>query len=217
MTWCVPARAGTTSPRAGERPDQWRPRQGLPDLHLLRRLDPDQDAQEAFGAGHDALAAVETIEGTAQADVMRGSQGDDDLRGGGGEDRIYGLGGADIIFIYGWRSPTADRASTSSRPAGALPRRWSRQRPDRSRQGSGHRLGGPAGDQFKVIDWASPVRRRSRRRQPARLRSHRRPVTVNIGKGRASWTGGRLRLAQHRQHAGHRLRDTRSADREATT
>ncbi len=100
-----------------------------------------KDAQEAFGAGHDVLAAIETIEGTAQADVMRGSQGDDDLRGGGGDDRIYGLGGADVIFIYGGIAnggPGIDYIQATGR---SYRERWSRQRPDRSRQGSGHRVG----------------------------------------------------------------------------
>ncbi len=154
-----------------------------------------RDAQEAFGAGHDVLAAIETIEGTSRADVMRGSKGDDDLRGGGGNDKIYGLDGADVIFISGGTAsggPGIDFIQATGRTTangGADS--------DQIAVGKGpvKALGGPAGDQFKVIDpgFTGSVDGQGDANQ-LDFSSHKRAVTVNLGKARASWKGGHLTL-----------------------
>jgi Ca2+-binding RTX toxin-like protein len=151
-----------------------------------------RNAQDAFGAGHDVLA-VETIEGTARADVMRGSDGDDDLRGGGGDDRIYGLGGNDVLFASGGvanAGPGVDFIQATGRTTangGADS--------DQIVLGKGpvQGLGGPGTDQFKV---SAPGFTGSADGQgdanQLDFSVHKRAVTVNIGTGRASWKGGRM-------------------------
>jgi len=152
-------------------------------------------AREVFGAGRDSLGAVETIEGTAKADVLRGTQREDDLRGGGGRDRIYGLGGNDLLFVYGGLAsggPGVDFIQASGRTTangGA----------DSDQivllKGPVKGLGGPGADQFRV---AHPRFTGSADGQgdanQLDFSSHRRGVTVKIGAGRAWWRGGRMTL-----------------------
>lgn len=154
-----------------------------------------KNAREVTGAGRDVLTNVETIEGSAKADVIRGSAGKDDLRGGGGNDRIYGLGGDDVIFIDGGMAdggPGVDFIQASGRTT-------AKGGPDSDQivllKGPVKALGGPAGDTFKVADpgFTGSVDGQGGANQ-LDFSVHKRAVTVNIGKGRASWKGGHMRL-----------------------
>lgn len=168
-----------------------------------------REAQEVFGAGHDLLGSVETIQGTDRADVMRGSQGADDLRGGGGNDKIYSLGGNDVILIDGGTAnagPGVDfiQASGRSTVSGGS-------ESDQVALGAGPvtALGGPDPDQFRVISPRSTgsVDGQGDANQ-LDFSSLSRGVTVNIGTGRASWRGGRLRLSNIDNTLGSRFKDT---------
>jgi Ca2+-binding RTX toxin-like protein len=154
-----------------------------------------KDARLVTGAGRDTLSAVETIEGSSKADVMRGSAGKDDLRGGGGNDRIYGLGGDDVIFIAGGTAsggPGVDFIQASGRST-ALGGADSDQIV--VTKGPVKALGGPAPDTFKVADpgFTGSVDGQGAANQ-LDFSVHTRAVTVNIGKGRATWKGGHMTL-----------------------
>jgi serralysin len=154
-----------------------------------------KNAREVTGAGHDTLTSVETIEGTARADVMRGSNGKDDLRGGGGNDRIFGLGGDDVLFASGGTAnggPGVDFIQASGRTTAMGG-------PDSDQivltKGPVKALGGPAGDTFKVADpgFTGSVDGQGAANQ-LDFSVHKRAVTVDIGRGRASWKGGHMTL-----------------------
>lgn len=70
-------------------------------LTSLHPITVDGAAGTVDGEGHDAYAQVETVQGTADADVMVGGPGSDHFVGAAGADRLSGGGGADILEAAG--------------------------------------------------------------------------------------------------------------------
>ena len=146
------------------------------------------------GVGHDT-ADVETIEGTAKADVMRGGSGDDDLRGLAGKDLIVGGAGDDVLSASGGTirggpgNDFIDASGTVTAYFGGGV--------NGSAIGGGRPtlVGGPAQDEFtfRTRKTNATVRGGGGDNQIVFL-GVRKSIRANISKGRATWSGGSLKF-----------------------
>ena len=151
------------------------------------------NASVVQGAGRDVATGVETIEGTAQADVMIGGPGDDVLRGLTGKDLIKGGGGNDYLaandgtirggkgddFVEATGSVTAYLGpGLNGADIGA---------------GSVTVVGGRGKDAFNLTTRStrSTVRGGGGDNQVSFVGT-RRPISADLGRGEASWKGGSL-------------------------
>jgi Ca2+-binding RTX toxin-like protein len=64
--------------------------------------------QNTFGAGKDTLADVESLTGSAFADVLTGDDGPNVVEGGAGGDQVAAKGGADTLKLRDGEADTAD-------------------------------------------------------------------------------------------------------------
>ena len=146
-------------------------------------------------AGHD-VTDVETIEGTAYADRMRGGSGDDDLRGLTGKDSLNGGPGNDFLTATGGvmrGGPGNDFVDASGTVTAYLGGDI-----NGSTIGPGRPtvVGGPQQDEFnfRTRKTRATVRGGGNANQIIFM-GVRRPVTADIGKGKASWKGGSLKFS----------------------
>ena len=147
------------------------------------------------GAGRDVATGIETIEGTAYADVMIGGPGDDVLRGLTGKDLIRGEGGNDYLaatdgIIKGGEGN--DLVETSGSVTAYLGPGV-----NGADIGAGQVtvVGGRGKDAFTLLTRStrSTIRGGGGDNQVSFLRT-RRGVRVDLGRGRATWKGGSLSM-----------------------
>ncbi len=146
-------------------------------------------------AGHDTTD-VETIEGTAYADVMRGGPGQDDFHGLTGKDLLVGGGGTDFLtatagIIRG--GAEGDFVDVSGTVTAYLGRGVNAATIG---GGSPKVVGGPEEDEFNFRGRAShaQVDGGGSNNQIVFI-GIRRGVTADIGRGQATWIGGTLKFA----------------------
>ena len=153
------------------------------------------DGRTVTGAGRDTVLGVETIEGTAQRDVMVGGAGDDGLRGLTGEDLVKGGGGDDYlastagVIRAGSGNDFVEASGEVTAYLGAGTNGAD------VTGGSPTVVGGPQQDGFNLKSRSSRATLRGGGGEnQVNLQGVRRPVSLDLARGVGSWQGGGLRL-----------------------
>ncbi len=150
---------------------------------------------EVTGAAGFDKVGIETVEGTPQGDAMYGSAESDDLRGGGGADKIRGGAGNDVLYASGGVVDGGSGNDFIDARGSAVARGGDGADSIRIRSGSVRAYGGAAADAFSVVSYgATPYVDGDGALNQLSFASFRRGLSVNVGEGRARWSGGSMRF-----------------------
>lgn len=193
-----------------DRVDGGRGKDWLTYLHSDAGVRVDAASARVTGAGSDTYGGMETVEGSLRADVMVGSGGGDDLRGGGGRDRLLGRGGVDVLFATG--GVAAGGAGNDVVRVGGTATGKGGPGADAVEldRGSPVAVGGRGKDDFVVVATRTRARVKGAGGLADRLNLSRlrKPARVDVGRGVATWAGGRVGLRGIRNVLGTRRSDT---------